>query len=249
MKPVFRIQRYSVHDGPGIRTTLFFQGCPLRCAWCHNPESQARGPRLDSDAVASETRALMAEIQKDILFYDESDGGVTFSGGEALGQPELLMALLTACREQEIHTCLDTSGFGPASVLRGAARLADLVLYDLKLMDDAAHRKYTGVPLAPVLDHLKALSADPETEVWLRFPLIPGITDGPENIQALLTFAREETRFRRIHILPFHNTAQGKYDQLDKTYDLDQLAPPEDAAVEAVRHQFETAGFSAHIGG
>ncbi|MCG8563690.1 MAG: glycyl-radical enzyme activating protein [Desulfobacterales bacterium] len=249
MKPIFRIQRYSVHDGPGIRTTLFFQGCPLACAWCHNPESQAMAPKLESRDIEAQLARLMVEIEKDVIFFDESGGGVTFSGGEPLVQAELLMALVSACREREIHTCLDTSGFGPKQALIQAARAVDLVLYDLKLMDDSSHEKFTRVSNARILGNLKALSDLGDVAVKLRFPMIPGITDSNENIGAMMDFLRDQTRFREIYILPFHNIAQNKYRQLNMDYDLEALSPPDPGDVAALRQRFETQGFTTHIGG
>ncbi len=255
MKPVFRIQRYSVHDGPGIRTTLFFQGCPLRCIWCHNPESQqmlpshgAMAPRSSAD-LDPWLEEVMEEIKKDEIFYDESGGGVTLSGGEPLVQPGPAMAILSVCRRLGFHTCLDTSGFAPFPIIEEAAEAADLVLYDLKLMDGDDHRKYTGVDSARVLKNLQGLSQMEGVDLRLRFPLIPGITDTRANVAALARFVLEKTRFREIHILPFHNTAAGKYETLDMAYELDRLSPPEPEQVESVRNYFETKGFTAHIGG
>lgn len=246
---IFRIQRYSIHDGPGIRTTLFFQGCPLACGWCHNPESQAQsGVGSGPDGLAADlTTNLIKEIEKDLIFYDES-GGATFSGGEPLTQPGLLMELLTACREREIHTCLDTSGHAPLEILTSAARLADLILYDIKAVDGELHQKITGKPSGLILENLKHLS-DQELPVILRFPLIPTMTDTKENIHQIIEFLVQETRFRQIHILPFHNTGAGKYEALDMTNSLKEINPPSKDRVEAVARQFVQSGFDTHMGG
>ncbi len=243
---IFRIQRYSIHDGPGIRTILFFQGCPLACGWCHNPESQARtGVGLGPDSLAGH---LMKEIEKDLVFYDESNGGVTFSGGEPLCQPALLMDLLTACQERGIHTCLDTSGHAPLDTLTSAARLADLILYDIKAVDRELHQTITGKSSGLILENLKHLS-DQGLSVILRFPLIPSMTDTKENIHQVIEFLVQETRFRQIHILPFHNTGAGKYETLDMSNTLKHIKPPSKERVEAVARQFAQSGFDTHMGG
>jgi len=151
--PIFKIQRYSIHDGPGIRTTLFFQGCPLRCPWCHNPESQKMPGKIQAEEMDGLVSRLMAEIEKDRIFYDESGGGATFSGGEPLSRPDLLFRLLDLCREREIHTCVDTSGYADAKFLSGLSEKANLILYDIKLMDARAHEVLIGKPVFPVLDY------------------------------------------------------------------------------------------------
>ncbi|MCG8615207.1 MAG: radical SAM protein, partial [Desulfobacterales bacterium] len=209
---IFRIQRYSIHDGPGIRTTLFFQGCPLACRWCHNPESQAMHQKISETEVPDLVDRLLREIEKDLIYYDDSGGGVTLSGGEPLCQPELLWALIAACREREIHTCLDTSGYAPADALERAARAADLVLYDIKAVDTLLHERITGKPVARVLENLVRLDRL-DTPCRLRFPLIPGYTDSEENISDILDFLGGQNCFRDIHILPYHNTAEAKYRQ------------------------------------
>ncbi len=245
---IFRIQRYSVHDGPGIRTTLFFQGCPLSCPWCHNPESQAMVKDSGFENVEESLSYLIREIEKDLIFYDESGGGVTFSGGEPLCQPDLLMGLARACREREIHTCLDTSGFGSKEILEQAAGSVNLVLYDLKIMDEGEHMKLMGKPLEPILDNLKMLSAG-KIPVRVRFPLIPGMTDSRENMEKIIEFLVGQTRYRDVHILPFHNTGQGKYDRLNMEYRLNYIQPPGEETISRVRQMFESGGLSAMIGG
>ena len=243
---IFRVQRYSIHDGPGIRTTLFFQGCPLSCAWCHNPESQAV---TDGDtAPADLVRNLMAEIEKDLIYYDDSGGGVTFSGGEPLCRPVLLGALLSACRDREIHTCLDTSGYAPFEVLEPAAQSADLVLYDLKILDRECHLKRTGRPPGRILRNLERLSVQ-DIPVRLRFPLVPAMTDAPENIEQIIAFLLERTAYREIHVLPFHATGAGKYDALGRENPAAGIVPPEPARIEAAARRFTDNGFKVHIGG
>jgi len=245
---VFKIQRYSIHDGPGIRTTIFFRGCPLSCKWCHNPESQAmplKNNGQDMDRVAD---FLMEEIEKDLIFYDDSGGGVTFSGGEPLCRPQLLLRLLDGCREKQIHTCVDTSGYGEAKLLLKIAQKADLILYDIKLIDDKAHKKYAGKSVGPVLDNLKQLS-EQKTAVKLRFPLIPGMTDTDANIGRIIAFLKDNTNYRDIHILPFHKAGEGKYEALNIINDMKDIPVPSREKVAEVKNQFESTGFNVTIGG
>jgi len=263
---IFKIQRYSIHDGPGIRTTLFFQGCPLSCRWCHNPESQATGivPGAEtfeagvsgSGTFASTTQetigelveSLVHEIEKDNIFYDESCGGVTFSGGEPLSRPELLLPLIEACREREIHTCLDTSGFAPFEILEAAATKVNLVLFDIKIMDSIDHQAFTGKPVGQILENLKKLS-HLKVNLKLRFPLVPTITDTRVNIGQMIEFLTKETLYRDIHILPFHTFGEGKYERLKMKNELKHISPPTKECVEEVRQMFESVGFTTTIGG
>ncbi len=246
---VFKIQRYAVHDGPGIRTTLFFQGCPLSCPWCHNPESQAMPPvLLDEGEIDGMVRALIVEIEKDRIFYEDSGGGVTFSGGEPLCQPRLLSGILDACREKEIHTCLDTSGFADADLFRSAARKTDLVLYDVKLIRDRDHVAMTGKSARPVLRNLEQLWAD-RVSARLRYPLIPGMTDAGENIDGWISFLKGRTGYRDIHILPFHRAGEGKYAALNLNNRMKGIQPPSSERVAETARLFESAGFHVTIGG
>ncbi|RLB88621.1 MAG: glycyl-radical enzyme activating protein [Deltaproteobacteria bacterium] len=267
---IFKIQRYCLHDGPGIRTTLFFQGCPLSCQWCHNPESQAmevvpelknigKGvPGLGKNDVArkeiigEQVEILVREVEKDRIFYDESGGGVTFSGGEPLAHPELLLPLLDACREREIHTCLDTSGYAPFNIFEAAATVADLVLFDIKIMADQDHQTFTGKPVGQILENLKQLSrqlSHIRVNLKLRFPLIPGITDTRDNIHQMIEFLISQTPYRDIHILPFHTSGEGKYEKFKMKNNLKHLNPPTDERVEEVRQIFEVKGFNTTLGG
>ncbi len=261
---IFKIQRYSIHDGPGIRTTLFFQGCPLSCLWCHNPESQATMVpgaksyeacgfgfgKTDSatEAIGVVVESLVHEIEKDNIFYDESCGGVTFSGGEPLSRPELLLPLIEACREREIHTCLDTSGFAPFEILKAAATKVNLVLFDVKIMDDMDHQTFTGKSVGQILENLKRLSSH-KINLKLRFPLIPTMTDTRKNIGQIIEFLTKETIYRDIHILPFHTFGEGKYEILKMENELKHISPPTKECVEEVRQIFESVGFTTTIGG
>jgi pyruvate formate lyase activating enzyme len=190
----------------------------------------------------------MQEIKKDLIFYEDSGGGVTFSGGEPLCRPQLLFRLLDRCREQEIHTCVDTSGYADQDIVLTAARKADMILYDLKLIDEAEHQKFVGKGLAPVLDNLKQLSEN-RAEVRIRFPLIPGITDTRNNINGILSFLTDKTIYRKIHILPFHRAGYGKYEALKLNNYMKNIDPPSQDRVARVKEQFESRGFTVIIGG
>jgi pyruvate formate lyase activating enzyme len=165
---------------------------------------------------------LVAEVARDRAFYEESGGGVTFSGGEPFEQADFLLACLRACRGSGIHTAVDTSGHAPREVILGAAEMTDLFLYDLKLLDESEHRKLVGIPLEPVLENLRALDAA-GAEIWIRFPLIPGVTDSKANVEALGSMVAS-LRTRRVHVLPFHRTAADKYARIERRWDHSDLA-------------------------
>ncbi len=273
---VFDIRRFSIHDGPGIRTTVFLKGCPLSCAWCHNPEGQSSTPErilrlerclrcgacaaacshdairwdgvdyLTDDSIcvlcaecvaacASEARQIagqemdvdqvLAAIERDTPFYDESHGGVTFSGGEPLAQPGFLQALLHTCRRRELHTAVDTSGLATWEVFDNLRTWVNLFLYDLKLIDDQAHRAYTGVSNRLILANLRALS-EHSHDICIRIPVIPGITDNEENIRGIGAFLSSLPNRHPVELLPYHPTAQAKYERLARPYDLKGTSSP-----------------------
>jgi pyruvate formate lyase activating enzyme len=291
---VFDIRRFSVHDGPGIRTTVFLKGCPLRCSWCHNPEGLSAAPEvvwraqrctrcgsciaacpedalrwagdtpeLDrsrctlcdacSDACYADARellgrtmdaaAVVAAVERDRPFYDESGGGVTFSGGEPLAQPAFLAALLRESSAREIHTALDTSGYAPWSVLDAVRDDVDLFLYDVKTMDDARHRQATGVSNVPILDNLERL-AGLGHRVVMRLPLVPGVNDDDANVRATGAFAAW-LGVERVVVLPYHRFGGDKYGRLGRDYLLPETAPPPDDRVAAVVEMLRSFGVTA----
>ena len=254
---VFKVKKYALHDGPGIRTTVFLKGCPLRCWWCHNPEGQRPEPDTMPLAVGGRNEivgrrwtvdALMVQIEKDRIFYDESGGGATFSGGEPLCQPDFLAALLDGCRRREIHTAVDTSGHASENTIKNVLARADLVLFDLKLMDDARHRQYTGVGNRQILANLKTLAAL-GPEVVVRIPLVPGINDDPDNLRRTGAFVRDLNTIRQVDLLPFHSIADGKYRRLkleNKMAGARSLAPK---AYDALCDLFAGAGLTVTVGG
>jgi pyruvate formate lyase activating enzyme len=261
---IFDIKKFAIHDGPGIRTTVFLKGCPMTCHWCHNPEGQrtdpepvpcpgaAPGPERHSEAVIGrrvDAGDVLAEIEKDRLFYDESGGGATFSGGEPLMQPDFLEALLDGCRSASIHTVLDTTGYAPARLLMRIMDKVDLFHYDLKLVDSRIHQRFTGVPVEPVLDNLQRLSAAGRPIV-IRFPLVPGVTDDWDNMKAISARVRSlPTPPVRLDVLPFHHLHAGKYARLGRQ---DPMGGTDGTSAEAVKSAadfFRADGIPVTIGG
>lgn len=264
MAVIFDIKRFAIHDGPGIRATVFMKGCPLRCAWCHNPESMnpsvCEVPKTvrfgavtftENEMVGREISVpeLMKELQKEKIFMDESGGGVTFSGGEPMQQHEFLNEALRACKAAGMHTAVDTSGYVRRELLAETAALTDLFLYDLKLMDDAGHMDLTGVSNALILANLKYLS-EQNKAVRIRIPMVPGLTFTDENVQATLDFLRRlPNKPVAVDLLPYHNTAVHKYDRFEISNRFPELKTVFKNELEAHRTLFEAAGFETHIGG
>jgi pyruvate formate lyase activating enzyme len=296
---VFDIRRYAVHDGPGIRTTVFLKGCPLSCTWCHNPEGVAaeafilyrkdrcigcgecieacaqNALRVSPSGIIAQadrcircgaceaacpaearewvgkkmTVALVIEwIEKDIIFYDESGGGVTFSGGEPLMQPAFLLSLLSASGNRGIHRAVDTSGFAPPALIEETARSTDLFLYDLKHLDPEIHRRLTGVSNALILENLRSLSAG-SVKIRVRIPLLPGINDDPSNLDATGGFLASLPRRHPVDLLPFHNRALGKYRRFDRDYTMERLAPALEGELRGAAERLRRFGLEVHTGG
>ena len=293
---VTNIQRYSLQDGPGIRTTVFLKGCPLDCWWCHNPEGLS--PKREVVTVASRclqcgecvracpqgaatpgttpdpavcvrcgacvracptgARQLLGtemtvddvlwEIDRDRIFHDDSSGGVTFSGGEPLLQFDFLLALLKGCAEQGVHTAVDTCGFVKNTQLSQVAALADLILFDLKILDDARHRKFTGVSNALILENLRELSGR-HGNVWLRVPVIPGVNNAVEDLEAMARFSASLPGIRHVNLLPYHRTGIQKFQRLGRDYRLPEIAPPSSTEMKAAVDCFEARGLKVKLGG
>jgi pyruvate formate lyase activating enzyme len=244
---IFDIKRFSAHDGPGIRSTVFLTGCPLRCAWCHNPEALVcHGDDADAPVREITVAALVRELERDVTYFDASGGGVTISGGEPLFQAGFALELLRVCRQRELHTAIDTSGAVDPAVLTTAAGLANLILYDLKAMDPAVHREWTGAGNQRILDNLGLLNRL-DTEVWIRLPIIPGVNDDPANFDAVIDFLAA-TRFRRVSILPYHRIAEAKYQRLGLPNRMTGIEPPTPARLEEIRARFIAAGLTPHLG-
>ncbi|MFZ1613427.1 MAG: glycyl-radical enzyme activating protein [Holophaga sp.] len=275
---VFHLQRFSLQDGPGLRTTVFLKGCPLACAWCHNPESQSAAPELltleqrcmhcgscvettDADSVegcptgarqrvgrSMTASELVTEVLRDRIFFEQSGGGVTFSGGEPLLQATFVSGVAAALQANGIHTALDTCGFAPTEALLQVASHMDLVLYDLKLMDEARHREMTGESNGLILTNLRALGAQ-HPRIWLRVPIIPGINDDAANLAATAQFAVQTPGIQRVDLLPYHATGVAKFGRLGLHYRLEAVAPPSVEQLDAIAQDFRAQGLNVTIGG
>lgn len=291
---VFNIQRYSLHDGPGIRTTIFLKGCPLECWWCHNPESQRPKPEIlvlenrcihcdrcaavcalgsathdieqrtqlcDTcaccvEACPTEARQLVGramttdqilqEIARDQMFYEQSGGGVTFSGGEPLLRFHLLQELLARCRDRDFHTAIDTCGYVPWDHLAAIAPITGLFLYDLKHMDDARHREVTGVSNVRILENLREL-AEIHPHIWIRVPLIPGINDSPENLEATARFIAELPGQHPVNLLPYHATGRYKFARVAMPFRMENTEPPTREQVETAAGIFRRHGLALTV--
>ncbi len=260
---IFDIKHFAVHDGPGIRQTIFFKGCPLRCWWCHNPESQKPEPetftkvnKLDGKHFERKNtigkKITVAELMKTIVgdrvFFSESGGGVTFSGGEPLIQHKFLNALLTECRQERIHTAIDTSGYASHEIFRQIAPFSDLFLFDIKLLNDALHKKYTNVPVKPILDNLFWLDQR-RIKTILRFPVIPGITDDKENIAQISTLLKQLEYIKKIDLLPYHNISNSKYQRFQIENKMTDKKTPPGKSLDLLTERFAEIGFQVGIGG
>jgi pyruvate formate lyase activating enzyme len=296
---IFDLKKYAIHDGPGIRTTVFFKGCPLACRWCHNPEGltaairriyrpercigcggciqicpQKALRRTAEGLIADPVRCdlcrtcadqcpsaavefvgqkvtvaeIVGRIEKDLAFYDESEGGVTFSGGEPLMQPEFLLELLDACGDLDLHRTVDTTGYADATLLLKVAQKTDLFLYDLKLMDAEKHRKYTGVSNERILANLTLLAQN-AARIQVRMPVIPGINCDAENIAETADFLSSLRGVEHIGLLPFHNSARGKYRRLGMQWVSAQTPAPAAELLQSIAAGLEKSGLKVTIGG
>lgn len=245
---ISNIQRFTVHDGPGIRITIFLQGCPLDCWWCHNPESKSFcNQNANDENLRMTPEQLMTEIRKELVFMEESNGGVTFSGGEPFMQSGFLSKMLSLCKAEEIHTTVDTSGLVNKDVFNSLFLEPDLYLFDIKLIDPVKHKKYTGVSNSQILQNLKML-VDHKKEVNIRFPLIPGVNDTLENLNGVKKLMIQH-HLKKINILPFHRIAEGKYEKLHMENRMKGIKAHSESEIKNIHNFFIDAGFEAKIGG
>ena len=221
---VFDIERFAVHDGPGIRTVVFLKGCPLRCLWCHNPESQSFEPEWMASADGKSppeivgrpmaVEEVMASVRKDKAFYDNSGGGITVSGGEPLAHFGFTRELLSAARAEGIHTAVETSGYAPRERLEALLPLVDLWLWDVKA-PPAIHEKLVGCPAEPILDNL-AFIASRGAAIVLRCPLVPGVNDSDEALAHIRRLSEETPGVVRVDIEPYHPMGEDKNRRLGR---------------------------------
>lgn len=271
---IFNIQKFCVNDGPGIRTTVFFKGCNLRCDWCHNPESQSKNVQLmffgnkctgcgkcrekcpndlekcdlcgectvycphDAREICGKEYSadeVIAEIIKDKAYYDNSGGGVTFSGGECMLQIDLLEEMLQKCKENGIHTAVDTAGHIPYEYFERIFPFTDLFLYDVKCFDSEKHKKHTGVTNELILDNLKKL-LEANKSLWIRIPVIPTVNDTEEEMLDIKRFLSSFGRPERIELLPYHAMGEHKYEALGKEATL--FSVPSEEKMQRLRTVF-----------
>ncbi len=243
---VFDIREFTVHDGPGLRTTVFLKGCPLRCSWCHNPEGLEATPQaIDSPAGLREVGRRYTSVELATLLNKQaeilrnSEGGVTFSGGEPLQQAAFVAEVMEQL--DATHVVLDTSGYGTESDFRLVASRCNLVYFDLKIIDPALHRRYTGVDNAPILRNLEMLAVM-KIPCVIRVPLIPGVTDSDDNLDAIATIASRLPCLTRVDLLPYNRAAGGKYRLCNKKFSpqFDELR-----AINVNTEIFEAHGLTA----
>lgn len=252
---IFSIHKLSFVDGPGIRTAVFFKGCNLKCAWCHNPESQSISKQrlvyksrcrhcgkcrevcpfhlekcdfCGKCVVNCENKAIeicgeemsadrmLSEILKDRIFFENSGGGVTFSGGESMLQIDFLCEILRMCREQGIHTAVDTAGNVPWNSFERVLPNTDLFLYDIKSMNSDTHKRYTGVGNELILSNLAKLLRL-GAQIWIRVPVIPGVNDSEEEMHCMKAFFEENGYPKKVELLPYHKMGEHKYESMDRT--------------------------------
>ena len=249
---IFNIQRFSLHDGPGIRTTVFFQGCPLQCVWCHNPEgipSHLESKHLNNGYSSIKKYTLdelMDEILKDKAFFDESDGGVTFSGGEPLMQCEFLIEILKQLREAGIHTAVDTSGYAPMEVFSEVLKFTDLVLFDLKIMDNKKHELYTGTENSMVHKNLDLISSS-NVPYRIRIPLVNEITADDKNLDEMAALLKANGG-NDIDLLSYHDLGKGKKNKMG-IKSKHNLSAPDEGRIAEIKKKFEAFGFTVNLGG
>lgn len=296
---IFDIQRFSVHDGPGIRTIVFFKGCQLRCEWCCNPESQkfhkqlmvsskncircrncqqecpvdaiSFNPELTidrdkctdcgkcevecfSEALTMSGKEmsiteLIKELRKDEIHFRKSNGGITLSGGEVLAQPEFATELLKACQEEGWHTAIETSGFTRPENLEKVLQYVDLVLLDIKHIDNLKHKKFVGQSNDLILKNAKLIADFPNVSLSIRIPIIPGFNDTPQEIAEIALIALRLGTVTQVHLLPYHGFGSNKYTFLDYTDKAVSLRTPSNEKMEILKELVEAIGLTCIIGG
>ncbi len=229
---IFDIQRFSIHDGPGIRTIVFLKGCFLRCRWCCNPESQeykiqqmSLNGKVKTVGRDVTVRQLIDELEKDRIYYERSGGGVTLSGGEAMAQPEFTEALLRACQEVGFDTAVETTACASREVVARLIPHLDHVLMDIKHMDSAKHKEFTRQPNERILENARYI-AENAKHLVIRVPVIPTFNDTEAEIAAIATFAGSLPNVKELHLLPYHRLGQDKYAGIGREYTLAHLTPP-----------------------
>ncbi len=257
---IFDIKKYAIHDGPGIRTTVFFKGCSMGCQWCNNPESKHFGVEnfTVKDRVKKSTKSetvgyeitvdeVMGIIKKDKIFYDESDGGVTFSGGEPLSQVNFLLELLKECKKSQIHPVVDTCGEASWRKFEQIIDYVDIFLYDIKIINNVLHNKYTGVSNGRIHENLIKLIEN-GNNIELRIPLIPNVTDTENNLNDLINFIASLKIKQPVILLPYNPLNRDKLDRFCLENKLGKLKVQSRKTLFVIKQKFIVAGIDAIIG-
>ncbi len=253
---IFDIQRFSIHDGPGIRTIVFLKGCYLRCRWCCNPESQEytpvvmRMPGKPERVMGEDVTAgkVMETVLLDEPYYRRSGGGLTLSGGEALAQPRFAKALLALAKGYGINTCIETTGLAPIGVISDVLPLLDTVLLDIKHTDTRKHEAFTGKPNEEILKNARFI-AENAKHLIVRVPTIPTFNDTPDEIRSIARFAATLPRVQELHLLPYHRLGQDKYAAIGREYTMKDILPPTAEHMEHLLSVAEESGLRCRIGG
>lgn len=252
---IFDIQRFSVHDGPGVRTIVFLKGCFLRCKWCCNPESQKREIEtmlvdgkekvMGRDVTVAE---LMTDIEKDRIYYRRSGGGVTLSGGESLAQPDFAAAILRACKEKGINTALESTACAGYDKIQKLLPYLDVYLMDIKHINSQKHKEFTTQPNELILENAKRLAADAK-KLIIRVPVIPTFNDTEQEIRDIAEFTKSLKTVEELHLLPYHRLGEDKYKGLGRTYEMHgiDLIPAEH--IQKLKKVVEETGLTCMIGG
>jgi len=235
---IHSVETLGTVDGPGIRYVIFMQGCPLHCLYCHNPDSfkLKKGRHIASSI-------LLDQIERSADFLRRAKGGVTLSGGEPLVQPQFMASIFRGCKEMELHTALDTTGHLGAKVTDAMLADIDLVLLDIKSFNPDIYRRVTGVELQPTLDFARRLDQMGK-KMWIRFVLVPGLTDDPANVDGLADFVALLKMVERVEVAPFHKMGEFKWQELGLPYELSETEPPTREAVEQVHQVFWSRGLT-----
>lgn len=274
---IFNIQRYSIHDGGGIRTIIFFKGCPLTCPWCSNPESQDFKPEimrkenlcikckstscftctntpdlcptgaLEIVGKEIDIEKIINEVKKDIVFYDSTGGGVTLSGGEPLSQGKFAIELLKRLKYLGIDTAIETTGFGKWEILDEMSNYLNTVLFDLKIMDRKRAKEFLNADVKLILSNFRKL-INKRAKVIPRIPLIPNFTMDDNNINSIIDFVVSQ-KIKEIHILPFHQYGSSKYKGLGRKYELENLSPPTEEEINKIKEKMTNYGLNVIVGG
>jgi len=262
---IFSVKKYSIHDGPGIRVTFFMKGCPLSCIWCHNPEgiSSSQETVIRTNRIGDRefsnneevgkyytTESIIEILDKEKVFINQSEGGITFSGGEPMMQIEFLREALMTCKSNGYHTAIDTSGYSSAENFKSIIPFTDLFLFDIKHLDEKRHIELTGISNIGILDNYKLL-LESGKDIMVRFPVIPGFNDDPDHLERLKQFLTKTKTgsIKKINLLPFHKIGSSKYKRFNIPYRMGSVEPPSGEKMMLMKEFFRETGIKVKIGG